>query len=1457
MKELLRRVHRRRSARLTTVFLLCLVAVGVAGTAVRAVGDSSPLETRQDFEQRGEQLLRAHSDSLGRVRPDLWRRAMHQFARLPVSAAWHRGNVSGAALQDPGQAPAGGVVGAQWQQIGPAPLVIDAEHNFQGDGPDTGEIVDVAIDPRGSTDQTIYVATNGGVWKTPDGGSHWSPLTDNQASLSIGALVLDPANPSIVYAGTGNRYDGSGQFFGQNPQFNGVGILKSTDGGGTWTTVGANRFTGRGITRMVMPAANVLLVATSSGLFKSVDGGLNFGSNSPNFNNGNAVLGGYITALSLDTASSTTVWTGVSGSGLFKSVNSGTSWGGNSPNFDDGNPLFAPSGSFSDLAFGQSTSPDNQELFLNVANPSGGGFGATYFGLFRSTDGGANWTQIQSAVPAGDSCFCSYGLFVVVDPQDNQTVWQGFINEYVSTDAGGSFSRVGGDNIHDDQHALVFPPSTHFGGGGAPTKLWVGTDGGLAYTTNRGANWTSLPGVTGSAMATNLFFQIDIGRAGASDAAGYSYGGTQDTGEIAHKPSHSGTEWHLHEDGDGGAIATDPNNPQVAYMGGNRCYKKTTNGGDSWAGLPGVPMGVCAGQLAIDPNNGSNVFLASAGTLYRSTTGGGNLTSIFTAPGGANITDIDTVKIDSNILWLGLTDGKVTRVTNALGSASGSTVSVTGAPAQAVAGVAVDPTDSTRAVVVYPGFNGVVSGVSKHVFLTTDSGSSWTNISGVAGGAQNLPDIPLHSVVIDAGTAPHSVIVSTDAGVARTVDGGGTWQQLGVGLPRTLSKSLQLNAETDPPVLRIGTYGRSVFELASPTGPQLAVNTDLGFGNVGLGQRATRIVQVFNVGTADLHISAFSRLSGDPDFTIFPTPPTPTTIQPGEELDFTIQFQPIQRGNRSAIFHIQSDDPSQPDYQLPASGTGVTGRVAVSGSLEFGVVPRGMAATRPLTVTNTGLAPLTVSDVALTGGSDSAFTVLSNPGTPQTIQPSDSVVFTVRFAPPSNSNGNLRSGTVRVSSDDPDAPNVDVAATGIPGVPRATLDSSAFDFGGVPVDNRTTPHVVNQVLRIANQASCALCDLTITSLPITGPAAGDFTVVGAPAPPFTIGAGNHVDLTIRFNPPVGGTRNASLAVNSDDPANPSLPVSLVGEGLLPAIASAPGTPTSPLIFSPTVYDPNCGIFCGQTKVETFTNTGQAELIADVVSFSGSPAFSGPGPSSPPDRFAQGTSLVEPVTFRPTAAARKLTGTLTVRDNLPFDSTTVERQVPLCGEAVGRGVRVLLEDASGNPVPTVAALHLYSTGTSPNVNVNVANLPLQQIDPPTSCQTIRFHYENQALPATEETAPKSSYYTIDISAGGNRKATITFTLAPNQFRELVMVVDNAPPLIIAPKIVRAFTSRPDGTRVRFRVRAVDKHDGRVAVRCAPASGRFFRLGTTRVTCRAHDRVGHKAVRRFRVVVRHRR
>src|SRR4051812_32891342 len=99
-----------------------------------------------------------------------------------------------------------------WRQVGPSPLLVGGQQVFQGMGPDSGEVVDIAIDPRAADggDRTIYIATgSGGVWKSRDDGLSWRPLTDNLPAMSIGAVALDPGDPDIVYFGSGNLFEGA------------------------------------------------------------------------------------------------------------------------------------------------------------------------------------------------------------------------------------------------------------------------------------------------------------------------------------------------------------------------------------------------------------------------------------------------------------------------------------------------------------------------------------------------------------------------------------------------------------------------------------------------------------------------------------------------------------------------------------------------------------------------------------------------------------------------------------------------------------------------------------------------------------------------------------------------------------------------------------------------------------------------------------------------------------------------------------------------------------------------------------------------------------------------------------------------------------------------------------------------------------------------------------------------
>jgi hypothetical protein len=140
-----------------------------------------------------------------------------------------------------------------WTSIGPAPLLDIYSPGVR----DAGEVVSVAVDPRGATDDVIYVGTgHGGVWKTTDAGSTWHPLTDQMPSLSIGSVVLDAAIPDTVYAGTGNPMESNG-----GSSFRGYGIYRSTDAGQNWTILGHTLFGPSGST----PGALVFGMVSLSG----------------------------------------------------------------------------------------------------------------------------------------------------------------------------------------------------------------------------------------------------------------------------------------------------------------------------------------------------------------------------------------------------------------------------------------------------------------------------------------------------------------------------------------------------------------------------------------------------------------------------------------------------------------------------------------------------------------------------------------------------------------------------------------------------------------------------------------------------------------------------------------------------------------------------------------------------------------------------------------------------------------------------------------------------------------------------------------------------------------------------------------------------------------------------------------------------------------------------------------
>jgi len=654
-----------------------------------------------------------------------------------------------------------------WQSLGPAPIT----------GNNTGRVSAIAIDPTNS--QTIYAGgAQGGVWKTTNGGTSWTPLGDTQCSLAVGSITIDPVNPQIVYVGTGEENFSGDSYYG-------CGILRTTDGGGSWATLGQGTFLGSNggaqIGKIVIDPATAgstttttLWVASSWGLFKSTNSGTSFSSNLtpyPSFGYGYAtdvVLPG--TAGNPVFVAATSVW-GLQGNGLYKSTDGGTTW-----NLVPGLPSNASIGRIA-----LSVSPVNHSvMYASIENPSNGNL----LGLYRTNDGGATWTQ-KTATGANCSAQCWYAMVITASPADTNTVYFSGFDAYKSTDQGNTFSDVSAV-IHVDHHALTFDPQV-------ATTVWAGTDGGVFRSLDAGATWTS--------FNTNLAMTQFYGGLSLHPTSGAVLGGAQDNGTL----EYAGTPtWNWVIGGDGGYTAINQTNPNISYgetqwapnSGYSGPRRRTSPAGAFNLVTTGINMGdqgLFIPPIAIDPVHTSFVYFGTS-SLYRSKNGGDNwgLMSIAAAMfplRGGYVSAIGVAPSDTNIVYAGSNQGEL-----AVSSLGGWRTITTGIPQRYVTSIAVNRANSSIAYVTLSGFG------SGHVWMTTNGGTSWTNISG------NLPNIPVNAITLIPGG---ELVIGTDLGVFRSGDGGATWSVASTGLPNVAVFDVQYLYATK--TLAAATHGRGVW----------------------------------------------------------------------------------------------------------------------------------------------------------------------------------------------------------------------------------------------------------------------------------------------------------------------------------------------------------------------------------------------------------------------------------------------------------------------------------------------------------------------------------------------------------------------------------------------------------------------------------------------------------------------
>lgn len=725
-------------------------------------------------------LMERRADDEGRVRGGLLRRAreMKQARMDALGISRERepdGVVSG---------PAG--PGNNWLSVGPRNI--------------NGRIKCLAVHPTDG--QTVYAGSaGGGVWKTTNGGQSWTATMHDEASLAIGAIAIDPTTPQTVYAGTGEPVHylslpvvlplTSVSWF-----YEGEGVYKSTNGGGSWTLTGpiGNEF----IYRIAVDpfdgdhllCAGFSTPAGAGGLCRSTDGGATWTTVQP----------GVFTDVLFDPVNAGRAYAGQNNGGILKTIDGGMTW---TPK-NTGLPATTSIGRVN-LTLATAL-PD--VLYAMIENDGTGGL----LGVYRTATAaeGAGWAAV--AAPPVSTSFVWWCQHIEADPTDatGNIVWAGAVNVARSSNGGASWTLVtdayGGTQppTHSDQHALVFDPAD-------ADRVYIANDGGVFHGEYVGGptpvTWTKVS----TGLVATQFYDLHSSSASRSMFGG----GAQDNGSMI---STGGLSYRHVYGGDGGYVAFHPTDPYTVYVQyQNAAIQKSTDGANTFtpasAGIgPGGPFP--ATVLAMDPVNPLILF-SGTGAVYRSANGGGLWAAA--SPGLGTVTEVAIAPSSGAVIYAGTVAGGLHQATDG-GVTATSFLNITpvvaGWPTRWLSGIAVHPTDSNTIYVSFLGFNGTA--VSNHVWKGVFSMGSWTWALRAGG----LPDVPVGAVVFDPATS--NLYVATDVGVFRSTDDGVNWLPFEIGLPNVPVVDLALDPVRN--LMRAATHGRGIYQvsLAAPT-PQVDI----------------------------------------------------------------------------------------------------------------------------------------------------------------------------------------------------------------------------------------------------------------------------------------------------------------------------------------------------------------------------------------------------------------------------------------------------------------------------------------------------------------------------------------------------------------------------------------------------------------------------------------------------------
>ena len=702
----------------------------------------------------------------------------------------------------------------------------------------SGRIADIAIHPKNESIWYVAVAS-GGVWKTVNAGTTWTPVFDDESTYTTGCVSIDPSNSEIVWVGSGENVGGRHVGFGN-------GVYRSLNGGKTWKNMGLKN--SEHISEIIVHPNNSDIVWVASqgplwskggerGLYKTTDGGKSW----------NRVLGNNkwtgVTDIMIDPRNPDILYAatwdrhrtvaalmnGGPGTAIYRSYDGGDSWKvlkNGLPNNPDSNgdgivdEEDSPSSNMGKI--GLAISPQNPDVIYAAIE-----LNRTKGAVYRSEDRGESWKKMSDTVSGGTGPHYYQELYT--SPHKFDRLYLMNVRVLTSEDGGKTFVQLKEKDKHSDNHAIVFKKDD-------PNYLMIGTDAGIYESFDLAETWRYIKN-----LPLTQFYKVAV-----NDAKPFYhiFGGTQDNGSAGGPSATDEQEgiankhWYKTLFADGHQSATDPVYNNIIYaetqQGGLHRIDLTT--GEQVSIQPQAEEGEpyerfnWDAPILVSPHNPSRLYFASY-RVWKSESRGDDWDAIssdltrnedrITLPimgrqqswdnawdlGAMSnyntITSLAESPLQEGLLYAGTDDGFIQVTENGGDSWRKIPVTNLGLPSRSfVNDIKADLFDTNTVYVTLD--NHKEGDYSPYLFKSSDKGMTWKSIS------SNIPDRTLLWRMVQDPIKENILFAATEYGIYTSLNGGASWQKL-PGTPTISFRDLTIQKREND--LVAASFGRGFFVL--------------------------------------------------------------------------------------------------------------------------------------------------------------------------------------------------------------------------------------------------------------------------------------------------------------------------------------------------------------------------------------------------------------------------------------------------------------------------------------------------------------------------------------------------------------------------------------------------------------------------------------------------------------------